>query len=125
MDRVTAKGLETRIETIAAFAAIYIIWGSTFIAIRFAIETIPPFLMAGTRLVLAGLPLFLWGLLRGRTLPSAADWLRAAPVGALLFLSPPSRCGWRSSTPCTPTVGSSIAGRWRGWSSDSSASDCW
>jgi drug/metabolite transporter (DMT)-like permease len=94
MDRVTAKGLETRIETIAAFAAIYIIWGSTFIAIRFAIETIPPFLMAGTRLVLAGLPLFLWGLLRGRTLPSAADWLRAAPVGALLFLGGHGALSW-------------------------------
>jgi drug/metabolite transporter (DMT)-like permease len=85
---------EARIGTIAAFAAIYIIWGSTFIAIRFAIETIPPFLMAGTRLVLAGIPLFLWGLLRGRTLPRAADWLRAAPVGALLFLGGHGAVTW-------------------------------
>ena len=46
---------------VAAFAAVYIIWGSTYLAIRFAIETLPPFLMAGVRFLIAGGILFLTG----------------------------------------------------------------
>ena len=48
-----------------AFAAVYLIWGSTYLAIRFAIETLPPFLMAGARFLIAGAPLYLWARLRG------------------------------------------------------------
>ena len=56
---------------IAAFAAVYIIWGSTYLAIRFAIETLPPFLMAGTRFLIAGVLLHAWGRLRGDPAPRA------------------------------------------------------
>jgi len=43
---------------IIAFAALYLIWGSTYLGIRFSIETIPPFLMAGGRFVLAGMIMY-------------------------------------------------------------------
>src|SRR5256884_9027098 len=45
---------------IAAFAAIYLIWGSTYLGIRFAVETLPPFLMGGARFLTAGLLLYVW-----------------------------------------------------------------
>ncbi|MEW5797588.1 MAG: EamA family transporter [Bacteroidota bacterium] len=52
-------------KTIFAFTAIYVIWGSTYLAIRYAVETIPPFLMMGARSVIAGLILVLWSRSRG------------------------------------------------------------
>lgn len=53
------------VRTILAFGAIYIIWGSTYLAIRYAVETIPPFLMMGTRSVAAGIILYVWSRTRG------------------------------------------------------------
>ena len=57
-------------QLFAAFAAIYIIWGSTYLAIRYAVETIPPFLMAGTRAIAAGALLYAVARLRGAVGPS-------------------------------------------------------
>src|SRR5438270_289329 len=54
-----------RLQTVAAFLAIYLIWGSTFLAIRYAIESIPPLLTAGTRHLLAGAILAGWALWKG------------------------------------------------------------
>jgi drug/metabolite transporter (DMT)-like permease len=69
-----------------ALGAVYVIWGSTYLAIRFAIETIPPFLMAGTRYVTAGLLLYGWSRLRGAPRPSLVNWRSAVLVGAALLL---------------------------------------
>ncbi|KAA3437157.1 EamA family transporter [Rufibacter hautae] len=71
---------------IAAFAAIYIIWGSTYLAIVFAIETLPPFLMAGLRFMFAGAILFTWARLRGAAAPSGQHWRNTAIIGGLLLL---------------------------------------
>lgn len=71
---------------IAAFAAVYIIWGSTYLAIRFAIETLPPFMMAGARFLISGLVLFLWSRLRSGSQPSRLEWRNTAIVGACLLL---------------------------------------
>lgn len=72
---------------LAAFGAIYIIWGSTYLGIRFAIESLPPFLMAGTRFLIAGGLMYAWARLRsGSPRPSLKDWRDAAIVGGLLFL---------------------------------------
>ena len=57
--RTTAAGRKFLI-LIAAFAAVYIFWGSTYLAIKYAIETLPPFLMAGARFAYAGSVLILW-----------------------------------------------------------------
>jgi drug/metabolite transporter (DMT)-like permease len=70
----------------AAFAAVYVIWGSTYLAIRIAIETIPPFAMAGLRFVMAGALLYGWQRLRGAAAPRRIHWRSAAIVGALLLL---------------------------------------
>ncbi|MBS1794165.1 MAG: EamA family transporter [Acidobacteria bacterium] len=72
---------------IAAFAAIYILWGSTYLAIKYAIETLPPFLMAGTRFTVAGGILMLWARFRGDyERPQAAHWKTSFIVGTLLLL---------------------------------------
>jgi drug/metabolite transporter (DMT)-like permease len=70
-------------RVIAAFAVVYVVWGSTYLAIRYAVETLPPFLMAGSRFVLAGSLLYGWGLWRGAPAPSALAWRWALLVGAL------------------------------------------
>ncbi|MCL6431260.1 MAG: drug/metabolite exporter YedA [Anaerolineae bacterium] len=69
-----------------AFACIYLIWGSTYLAIRFAIETLPPFLMAGLRFIIAGSILYLLARLRGAPPPQPRNWRGALAVGGLLLL---------------------------------------
>lgn len=77
----------SRALIILAFAAVYLLWGSTYLAIRFAIETLPPFLMAGTRFSLAGAILFTWALLQGDSIRSSlSQWPKAFAIGALLLL---------------------------------------
>jgi drug/metabolite transporter (DMT)-like permease len=76
----------SRAKLVAAFAAIYLIWGSTYLAIRFAIETMPPFLMAGSRFVIAGLILYLVATLQGAGRPTWKQWRSAAIIGGLLLL---------------------------------------
>ncbi len=73
-------------RVILAFAAIYLLWGSTYLGIRYAVETIPPFLMAGTRHLTAGLLLYGWLRLRGEKRPRPRDWAVAALIGALMLL---------------------------------------
>jgi drug/metabolite transporter (DMT)-like permease len=76
-----------RARLLAAFAAVYVIWGSTYLAIRFAVETLPPLLMAGVRYMIAGAILLLWARVRqGAGGPSRRDWLTALISGALLLL---------------------------------------
>ena len=73
------------LRLVLAFAAIYIIWGSTYIAIRWAIETLPPLVMAGLRFVSAGALLYAWARLRGAPRPTAAQWREGAVLGLLLL----------------------------------------
>jgi drug/metabolite transporter (DMT)-like permease len=73
-------------RVIAAFAAVYIVWGSTYLAIRFAIETLPPFLMAATRFLIAGSVLHAWGRLRGDPAPARAHLAPSFVLGALFLL---------------------------------------
>jgi len=75
----------SRVRIAFAFAAIYLVWGSTYLAIRYAIETIPPFLMAGTRFLLAGGALYLWSRLTGAERPSRAAWVATAVTGVLML----------------------------------------
>ncbi len=79
-----AKGRGLRIAL--ALAAVYVIWGSTYLGIRFAIETLPPFGMAGVRFVVSGLLLYGWARWRGAARPSPVHWRSAAIVGACLLL---------------------------------------
>jgi drug/metabolite transporter (DMT)-like permease len=71
---------------IAAFAAVYLIWGSTYLAIKYAIETLPTFLMAGMRFTVAGLILLAWARLSGSyERPKREHWRTSFIVGALLL----------------------------------------
>ncbi|HMB55027.1 MAG TPA: EamA family transporter [Thermoanaerobaculia bacterium] len=72
---------------VSAFAAIYLIWGSTYLAIRFAIETMPPFLMAAVRFVIAGGVLYGWARWRGQGRPRRIEWRSALIVGGLLLFA--------------------------------------
>lgn len=75
-----------RLQITLAFLAIYTIWGSTYLAIRIAIETLPPFLMAGIRFLIAGAALYLWTRLRGAPSPTRPNWKAATTIGGLLLL---------------------------------------
>jgi drug/metabolite transporter (DMT)-like permease len=81
-------------RVLLAFAAIYVLWGSTYLAIRFAVETLPPFLMAGTRHLAAGLILYAWTRRRGGGRPTARDWKLAAGIGALMLLGGNGMVSW-------------------------------
>ena len=70
---------------VAAFFALYFIWGSTYLVIRISVESWPPMLMAGSRFVIAGALLFAWSLWRGAPLPSGKQWLSAGAIGILLL----------------------------------------
>ena len=73
-------------RVLAAFAAVYVVWGSTYLAIRVAIETLPPLTMAGVRFLLAGAVLYAFMRARGEPAPTRRQWRSTAVVGALLLL---------------------------------------
>ncbi len=82
-----ADGRPRRAAVLAAYAALYVIWGSTYLGIRVGLATLPPFGMAGARFVIAGTILYTWARLRGAPRPTARQWGAAAVVGALLLLA--------------------------------------
>jgi drug/metabolite transporter (DMT)-like permease len=71
---------------VTAFALVYVIWGSTYLGIRYAVESIPPFLMAATRHLAAGAMLFVFARLRGTAWPSLIQWRDATIAGALMLV---------------------------------------
>lgn len=73
-------------KLVLSLAAVYVIWSSTYLAMKIAIHDLPPLLMASLRFAAAGLVMLVIALRRGATWPAARDWLRVAPIGALLFL---------------------------------------
>ena len=72
---------------LACLAATWVIWGSTYLAIKFALESFPPFYQMGSRFLVAGLVLIAWLKLRGRALPALVEWRNAAIIGTLLLVS--------------------------------------
>ena len=76
----------SRAQIIAAFASIYLIWGSTYLAISYAVETIPPFIMGGIRFVVSGAMLYLWARYRGAPRPTRLHWRNATVAGGFLLL---------------------------------------
>ncbi|MEO8612216.1 MAG: drug/metabolite exporter YedA [Chloroflexota bacterium] len=71
---------------VLAFAAVYLIWGSTYLGIRIAIETMPPFLMAGARFLISGVLLYTLTAAQGAPRPTRANWKATAIIGALLLM---------------------------------------
>jgi drug/metabolite transporter (DMT)-like permease len=88
----------SRGTTMAAFGAIYLVWGSTYLAIRVVVQTLPPFLAGACRFLVAGLLLagFLWW--RGVSLPTRSQWHHAAVTGVLLLLGGNGLVMWAERT---------------------------
>src|SRR5882762_11140808 len=76
-----------RTIVIVAFAALYLVWGSTYLGIRFAIESIPPFLMAGMRFLLAGVIMYVIAWSQGTYKSNWANWRTSLIIGACLLLA--------------------------------------
>src|SRR2546421_8964482 len=76
----------TRLAILLAFAALYLVWGSTYLGIRLAIDSIPPFLMAGSLYLTAGLILYGMARARGATRPPAITWPSSLVIGGFLLL---------------------------------------
>ena len=74
-----------RWKTLLAFAIIYLVWGSTFLAIRVGVHEVPPFLLAAMRFFVAGLVLYLWTIIRGERSPSARQWIAAFFIAFTIF----------------------------------------
>jgi drug/metabolite transporter (DMT)-like permease len=84
-----------RARLLTAFAAVYLVWGSTYLAIRFAVETLPPLTMAGARFVLSGVILLAWARFReGAAPPSRTEWRTALISGSLLLLGGNGGVAW-------------------------------
>lgn len=87
-----------------AFAAVYFIWGSSYLGVRFAIESIPPFMMGGVRFMTAGALLMLFTRWRGAPWPTRANWREAAILAVLLFLMANGAVIWASQYLASGTI---------------------
>jgi drug/metabolite transporter (DMT)-like permease len=76
----------TRLAILLAFAALYLIWGSTYLGIRLAIDSIPPFLMAGSRYLTAGLLMYALARGQGAKRPALVTWRSSLVIGGFLLL---------------------------------------
>ncbi len=73
-------------KTLLAFAIIYFVWGSTFLAIRAGVREVPPFLLAGMRFLAAGVILYAWMRLKGDASPTFREWRSATFLAVLIFV---------------------------------------
>src|SRR5215212_4851763 len=117
----TSPARPSRARIVAAFAAVYVIWGSTYLGIKFAAETLPPFLMAGARFMTAGALLYAWVSLRsGRgartdtgtrapARPSIAEWGWAVLVGGLLLFGGNGAVVWATGRVPTGVIALLVA----------------
>ncbi len=96
-DLATGHGRGYAVKLALAFAAIYLVWGSTYLAIRYSVETIPPLVTAGIRFSVAGTILFAWAWARGFR-PKREHWMAGAVVGALFFLVSHGMLYWAEQT---------------------------
>jgi drug/metabolite transporter (DMT)-like permease len=81
-----AEAPSPRWKTLSAFAIIYFVWGSTFLAIRVGVREVPPFVLAAMRFLVAGLVLYGWMMARGERSPSGRQWRSAFLIAVLIFV---------------------------------------
>lgn len=94
MPNATVQKCPSRLAVIVAFAAIYIIWGSTYLAIAVAIRDIPPLLMAGTRFIAAGLLLYAFARIRGESMPDIKSATHISISGILMLFLGTGAVAW-------------------------------
>jgi drug/metabolite transporter (DMT)-like permease len=83
---LVATNAKSQTSIILALSAVYVFWGGTYLAMKIAIETIPPFIMGGTRFLTAGLLVYIWGIYKGQKPPEKSHWLYASLLGILMLL---------------------------------------
>lgn len=86
--------MSNKLKIWLALITVYITWSGTYLGMRYAVETIPPFLMAGTRFLISGAVLYTWRRLAGDPAPTRRQWLQAAVVGLLLLLGGNGLVSW-------------------------------
>ena len=84
----------TRTRLVLGFLVIYVVWGSTYLAIRWGVETIPPFIMGAVRFLLAGGMMYAYSRWRGAKAPTMREWRASAIVGALLLFIGNGAVSW-------------------------------
>ena len=89
---------QRRVQIVLAFIAIYFVWGTTYLAIKYAVATIPPFLMMGIRSVFAGLVMYTWGRLRGDANVTRRELPPLLMIGILFFLIGHGALAWAEQT---------------------------
>lgn len=87
-----------RLRLILAFATVYVVWGSTYLAIRYGIETIPPLVVAATRFLIAGAVLYGWAAARGAGTPTRRQIRDALVIGGLMLLGGNGLVSWAEKT---------------------------
>ena len=92
--RATPNAAPARSALILGFTAIYLIWGSTYLGIRVAVETMPPFLMAAVRFFIAGSALLTFLKVRGAAWPTGTQWRANAIIGTFLLLGGNGLVAW-------------------------------
>ena len=101
---MTSEATKNRWQLLLAFGVVYLVWGSTYLGIRYAVATIPPLLMAGSRFLVAGLILFSISLARTQARPQLVHWRTALILGFLLLF-----CGNGSVTTAEQWIPSGLA----------------
>jgi drug/metabolite transporter (DMT)-like permease len=84
----------SRLQIVSGFAVIYLVWGSTYLAIAYAVRSLPPVLTTGARFVVAGALLSVWAWARGAPRPTWRQWRAAAIAGALLVVGGTATVCW-------------------------------
>ncbi len=83
-----ATNAKSQTSVISALLAVYVFWGGTYLAMKIGIETIPPFILGGTRFLTAGLIVYIWGICKGQKRPEKSHWLYASLLGIfMLFIA--------------------------------------
>jgi drug/metabolite transporter (DMT)-like permease len=88
----------SRLGLVLAFAAVYLIWGSTYLATRLGVAAIPPFLLAGVRFILGGAAFTAWAWTHGAERPTVHDWATTAGIGALMAAGGNGLVSWALQT---------------------------
>ncbi|SRR5579875_774450 len=83
---VPATGMRSHIGIVLSLLVLYLIWGSTYLAIRISLQSIPPFITGGARFITAGIILYVFLRLRGSPAPTRKQWLSAALIGPLMLV---------------------------------------
>lgn len=96
LPHTSAAPAATRWQLIGGFLVIYLVWGSTYLAIKWGVATIPPFLMGAVRFLIAGSALYAFTRWRGAAAPTRREWRDSAIVGSLLLFVGNGAVSWAS-----------------------------